>query len=427
MDPVDVLGRLAGADGVVVDQVGGDGGGLVVVTRVVHESRERLVGELFGLDEVAATELERIDADLAGQRIHRPLDGVRRLGATGAAVGIGRGERGEHPGAREVVGLGQVVDAGVEERAEDGDAGCDQLQIGAHVGGEAHTDGGELAAGVGCQLDVLDLATALDAGDGVLGAGLVPAHRPAVLAGERDAQQLLGVHVELGAEATADRRCHDAQLVLGDAERDRDHHLEHMGDLGRGVQREVTAERLGYGDDGPRLHRHRDQPLLHVALGDGERGVVERLLDGAVGLLDEQVPGVRRVGAEVGVDQHTVAQCVFEVGDRLQRVVGDVDRLDGVVRDRIAVGEHHGHTVADEVGGVDGDRMVRRVQHVLGDRPGARHGCGPEVGEVGAGVHRAHARHGRCGTRCRSRGSWRGRTDCAVPPCGAPRAPSCRW
>ena len=108
-----------------------------------------------------------------------------------------------------------------------------------------------LPSAVGGELDVLDLAAALDAGDGVLGAGLVPADRHAVLAGERDAQQLLGVHVELGAEAAADRRGDHAQLVFGDAERDGDHHLEHVGDLGGGVQREVAAERLGHRDDGP--------------------------------------------------------------------------------------------------------------------------------------------------------------------------------
>ena len=65
----------------------------------------------------------------------------------------------------------------------------------------------------------------------------------------------------------------DAELVLGDAERDGDHHLEHVGDLGGGVQRDVAAERLRHGDDGARLHRHRDQALLDVALADGVGGV----------------------------------------------------------------------------------------------------------------------------------------------------------
>ena len=214
---------------------------------------------------------------------------------------------------------------------------------------------------------------------------------------ECHAQQFLGVHVELGAESSADGGCDDAELVLGDAERDGDHHLEHVGDLGGGVQREVAAERLRHGDDGAGFHRHRDQALLDVALADGVRGAIERLLDGAVGLLDEQVPGVRRVRAEFGMHQHPIGQRVLEVGDGLERVVGDVDRLDRVVGDRIAVGQHDRHAVTDEVDRVGGDRVVRRVQHVLGDRPRARHGGRPEIAEIGAGVHRTHAGHRRRG------------------------------
>ncbi len=218
-----------------------------------------------------------------------------------------------------------------------------------------------------------------------------------MLARQRNTQQFLGVHVELRAEAASDRRCDDAELVFGHAERDGDHHLEHVGDLRRGVQREIAAERLGDRNDRSRLHRHRDQPLLDVALADGVGRVVERPLDGAVGLLDQEVPRVRRVGAEVGVHEHPVGQGIFEVDHRLARVVGDVDRLDRVVGDRVAGGEHDGHTVTDVVDRVERDRVVRRVEHVLGDRPGARHRRGPEVGEVGAGVDGAHARHRRGG------------------------------
>jgi hypothetical protein len=216
-----------------------------VIARVVHEPGECFVGELLGLDVVAAPELERICADLAGQRVHRPFDRIGGLGTARPAVGVGRGERGEHARAREVVGLREVVDAGVEERSEQWDARRDQLQVGAHVGGEAHPYRGELAVGVGRQLDVLDLAAPLDAGDGVLGAGLVPAHRSAELAGERHAEQFLGVDVELGAEPAADGGSDDAELVFGHAEGDGDHHLEHVGDLGRGVQRHVAPNGWG--------------------------------------------------------------------------------------------------------------------------------------------------------------------------------------
>ena len=47
-----------------------------------------------------------IDPDLGGEGVHRAFDGVRGLGPAGAAIGVGRGHRGEHAGAREVVGRG---------------------------------------------------------------------------------------------------------------------------------------------------------------------------------------------------------------------------------------------------------------------------------------------------------------------------------
>ena len=174
----------------------------------------------------------------------------------------------------------------------------------------------QLAVGVGGQLDVLDLAAAVDRRQGVLRARLVPAHGDAVALGEGHAQQLLGVDVELRSEATADGRGDDADLLLGEPEGDRRHDLEDVRDLRRRVQRDVAAERLGHGDDGPRLHRHRDQALLDVALLDGVGGGGEGGVDLALGALDLERPGVAAVGAEVVVDDDAVGQGVLEIDDR---------------------------------------------------------------------------------------------------------------
>ena len=57
--------------------------------------------------------------------------------------------------------------------------GRDELQVGAHVGEQLRPHRGDLAVGVGRQLDVLDLAPALDRGDGVLRALFGPAGRDA--------------------------------------------------------------------------------------------------------------------------------------------------------------------------------------------------------------------------------------------------------
>ena len=245
---------------------------------------------------------------------------------------------------------------------------------------------GELAVAVGRQFDLLDLPTALDRRQRVLRAGLVPPHGDAVLAGQRHAQQLLGVDVELRAEAATDRRCDDPHLVLGYAQGDRRHHLEDVRDLGGRVQGDVAAERLRHGDDGAGLHGHRDQPLLHVALAHRVGGGGERLVDRTLVLLDLECPRVARVGPEVVVDDDPVGQGVLEVDHGFQRLVLDVDRLDRVAGRRLVPGDHDRDPVAHVVHLVLGQREVRRVLHVVRDRPRARHRCRPQVGDVGARV-----------------------------------------
>ncbi len=337
-------------------------------------------------DEVAPAQLQRVDADLRRQRVHRPLDGVRGLGPAGAAVGVGRGHCREHGRAREVVCRRQVVDAGVQERAEERDARRDELEVGPHVADQAHPQAGELAVPVGGELDVLDLAATVNRRLGVLGTGLVPAHGQLVPAGQGEAEQLLGIHVELAAEPAADGRRHDPHLVLGKAERDRRHQLEDVGYLRRRVERDVATEGLGHGDDGACLHRHRQQSLLHVALADGVDGGLEGLVDGAVLALDLERPGVAGVGAEVVVDDGGVGERLLQVDHRRQRLVLDLDGLDRVAGGRLAGGDDGDDAVTDVADLAHRQRVVGRVLHVVGDRPRARHRGRPRVLQVSTGV-----------------------------------------
>ncbi len=256
------------------------------------------------------------------------------------------------------------------------------MEVGAHVGKKAHPHRGELAVGIGRQLDVLDLAAAVGGGDGVLAAGLVPAHRPAQLEGQGDAEQLFGVDVELAAEAAAHSGSDDAELVLGHAQGDGGHHLQDVGHLGGGVEGQIAAEGLGHGAHGAGLHGDGDQPLLHISLADLVGGVGEGLVDLAGSALDLEVPLVALVGTEVRVDDDPVAECVFEVNHRGLGLVPHIDQLGGVARGGLAGGEHHGYPVT-YVAGLGGRKwIVGGVLHVCGDRPGARHGCCPQVGQV---------------------------------------------
>ena len=131
---------------------------------------------------------------------------------------------------------------------------------------QVHPDRGDLAVGVGGQLDVLDLPAALDGGVGVLAAALGPPRRHLELPGDGEGDELLGVDVELRAEPAADRRGDHPELVLGHAGGGREHHLEDVGDLGGRLHGDLAAVGLGHHGHAPRLHGRRDQPLLDVAL-----------------------------------------------------------------------------------------------------------------------------------------------------------------
>ena len=369
----------------------------LMVARVVHQPAEGGVGELLGLDVVAPPQLHRVQPDLGGQRVHGPLDGVGGLGPAGAAVGVRRRHVREHRRTAEVVGLRDVVDAGVEEGAEQRDARGDELQVRTHVAQQPDPDGGQPAVLVGGQLDVLDLPAALDGGQGVLGSALVPPDGHAVLPRQGHAQQLLGVHVELRAERASDLRCHDPHEVLGDAESDGRHDLEDVRDLRRRVERRPPAERFRHRDDRTGLHGHRDEPLLDVALLDGVRGGGERGVDRL--LADLELPGVRLVRTGVVVDDHAVGQRVFEADHGFERLVLDVDGAERVLGFGLAPGQHHGHGVAHVAGLRHGHRVVRRVLHVGRHRPRAGHGRahGP------AGRHRCRRRRPRAVRAQRSR------------------------
>lgn len=323
------------------------------------------------------------------------LDGVRGLGPPRTAIGVGGGERGEHTGAAEVVER-DVVHAGVQERPEQRDAGRDQLQVRTHVAEDADPDRGDLALGVGRELHVLDLAATVNGGHRVLAALLVPANRHLVLAGKGEAEQLLCVHVELAAETATDGRGGDAQLVLGDAERDGAHDLQDVRHLRAGVQRDVAAEGLRHGGNGTGLHCHRQQTLLHVAVVHGVGGRGEGFVDGTLVVLDLEVPLVALVGAQLVVDDHAIAEGILEIDDGSERLVAHVDELDGVASGGVAGGEHHRNGIAHVGGLANRHGIVSRVLHVGRDRPRTRHGSGPQVGEIGTGVGGNDAR---CGER----------------------------
>ena len=144
--------------------------GARVVARVVLPAGRRLVRELVGLDEVLHPELGRVLADVVGEDVDHPLDGVDRLGhPERAAVGDAAGR------------LVRVDAIDLDERVvEVVRAGDDVEQAGRELG---RVGGGVGVAVVGDRLD-------LEAGDLAV---LVGAHLDVdvVVAGERIGLQVL--------------------------------------------------------------------------------------------------------------------------------------------------------------------------------------------------------------------------------------------
>src|SRR5918997_1181362 len=164
---------LLGAHLFVLDERQGLAHAGFVVAGVVLDAGGGHSRFVEGWHQVLQPQLRRVHFELAGEGVHDPLVGVGGLGAPGAAVGVCRGEVGEHAGALEGVGV-EGVEARVGEGAEDGDAGAEELQVGAHVGQKLHLHAEDLALVRRGELYVLDLPTAVGGGQVVLGAVLDP-------------------------------------------------------------------------------------------------------------------------------------------------------------------------------------------------------------------------------------------------------------
>ncbi len=260
------------------------------------------------LDPVALADLERVHADLGGQLVHQPLDGVRRLGPSGAAVGVGPGAVGQHRLALEAVGR-ELVDRVEHERTEHRDAAADERDVGAEVGVEVHLEAGDLAVLVGGEGEGLDLVAAVVGRHQALAAGLGVLHRLGQPACHRPGDPLLRSRLELAAETTADVGGDDPDLGLGYAGGGRQGEPEDVRDLGRRPHGDLLTS--GVDHDAAGLHERGDQPLLAVLALD-EDAVGAGRLDGGLdvgagaGLGRVEDPQRRLVGAEVGVGEDRV-------------------------------------------------------------------------------------------------------------------------
>ena len=368
---------LLGAQLVDAEQLEGPRRGRLVVAGVVGEAGDRRVRELVMLDPVARAQLHRVHAELGGQLVDHALDRERGLRSSRTADGVGRGGVGEHAGAAELVRV-HLVDPGEHEHPQQRGAGGDDLQVGAHVREQGHLHAQQRAVLRGCQLQVLDLVAAMVGRHHVLAAGLVPLDGPAEHAGQLQGEDLLAVHLQLAAEAAADVRRDDAQVLLGDPRAEGEHDAEDVGDLRRRPDRHLVAHAHGCGDDRTRLHERRHDPLVHETALDDDVRLGGHLVVSAAEVVD--VAGV--VGRGVMDERAARGHRIDHVDDGGQRLVLDVDRGDRVLRERGTGREDDGDHVADMPHLVARQRGERWHDRVV------RHG--PHAQDVG--VHVAQAR-----------------------------------
>jgi len=92
------------------------GGETGKVAAVEHGAGQRLVGKLRLLDQIAAAQFERIDAQLDGGLVDQTLDDEIGFRPSGAAIGIGRRGIGHHLLMPAIHGL-DVIDAGADGHA----------------------------------------------------------------------------------------------------------------------------------------------------------------------------------------------------------------------------------------------------------------------------------------------------------------------
>ena len=374
---------LLAAQVVVAELVERQPHGRLVVARVVHEARGRLVRELVGADEVLQAQLGGVDAELVGGRLHEPLDQVGRLrdperAAVGHAAGrlVRVGAVRLHVRDRDVIGAGHDV-----EQARLALRRLGVGEEGAVVGEQLHAQSGHPVA-LHRQLALHVVVPGEARGDQVAGAVLDPLDRLSDQERGGRGHHVAGVDRHLVAEAAADVGRDDPDLVLGQP----GHHREQ-----RAVRVRCLRGHVDRGLAGGGVH------VRHAAAALERRRMAARIvrleLDHPVGLRERRFGGravarlpvvdVVRVLALLVVPDHRRVRLerLLRRRHRVERLVVDHDQLEGVLG-RVGVLRHHGGDLlaleAHLVRGEHGLRVAGERGHpgepVLGHQLARDHG-----------------------------------------------------
>ena len=242
-------------------------------------------------------------------------------------------------------------------------------------------------------------------GDHALAAGLRPAHGTTEATRHPRQQSLVGLQVDLGAEATADGGRDHANLIEFESVEAGQLATHAVGRLGGRVRDEaILVPRDG---DGAGLERADCHALVDEVAGDHDLAAVEQV----VGVPERDIE--HGVGAELGMHEDLIGGRRAQIDHHIEGVVVDDDQFGGVLGGLRRFGQHHGHGFADEsdhavgqprtgegIGDHAGDGDTERAEitgggdvgeRVDGDHPRGLEGLGHvEFGDATAGDRGAH-------------------------------------
>ena len=256
---------------------------------VVGEDEARLERHRRGRDQIAASQLDRIDLELARRDVDDALDRVGRLRPAGAAVRPRRRRVREHTG-RLHVDRRRRVDARHATDVVRAGPGAARREIGADVQVDRHAERQELPVRVEPELGGGDVVASVLVGDEALAPIGRPLDRPSETSGGPQHQHDLGIDAALHPEASTDFAGDHAQTAVGNLE-----HLigeqgpEAVRRLDARVQRVAPGAPVPLADRPARLHRRRGHARHHEVETDdvGRAGQTTRDRVLVAGLPDE--------------------------------------------------------------------------------------------------------------------------------------------
>ncbi len=341
-------------------------------------------------DQVAAAQLHPVHARDPRGFVDQPFQQVVRLGLAGAAIGVDRHRVGERAADRHADGRDVVAAAHRVARRVGGAAGAACGHAGPEIGDRLDVQRQEPARRIQPQSRMRDIVAAMRGGHEILTMARRPSHRPAQLARRPQHRDVFGEQRVLDAEAAADIRTGDLDLLQRDAEhRRRQIPPDAMHALPAEQQVVHAGRRIEVANRAAVLERGHDDAVVDQIQVNDVRGTGHGGRDGRRVTLAE---AEREIAARFVPDhRRTVHERVGGFHDAGQRVVLHRHNLGGVLggnggfshgkRDRLA---HIAHPVTRQrISRRHDHRAVRRHRRAARDRS--------QPGKIGRREHAEHA------------------------------------